>query len=262
MRAKQLAFLAFLFSVIIFAWAALDFGTKVASSLNLPGRFSSGEMLSLTPTVATTSSELVSQPASSPEGRSAESKRQVTLLTDYAYKDTKGDLYIVGEVRNDETSNVEQAKIMVNLFDQQGKSVATMSNFAHLAILKPDQKSPFVVIFPRFNRAVPNYEIKLSWQVTDEKPKTEMRILDTSARMDEDGGYWLEGKVQNTGSQIAEVVALVVTIYSESGKVIGVGFGLADLSPLSPNQVSTFVLIAELPKGATVGYYVVQAEGF
>jgi hypothetical protein len=58
MKAKRLAFLAFLLSVTVFVWAVLNFGMNLVSTFDLFGRSSGGQV--------------VSQPTSSPDGRSAD----------------------------------------------------------------------------------------------------------------------------------------------------------------------------------------------
>jgi len=191
-----------------------------------------------------------------------QTEQGVVFLSDSAYCDINGYLHVIGEVRNDTTGNVKQIKISVSLLGTGGNITATRANLSYLSLLEPQQHSPFDVIFQEVSDEIPNYQMGLSWQTTDEIPKTRMQIQQTSTHIDEDGYYWVNGEVQNIGSQSSDLIAIIGTFYDNAGKVIAVASGFPDTVLLAPGDSSSFVLVAEIPGDATIQGSLVQAEAY
>lgn len=200
-------------------------------------------------------------PVPAPVPTPATVEKGVVFISDFAYRDRNNYLHVIGEVRNDTTGNVRDVKITVSLLDGQGNPVATRTNLSYLTLLDPGQRSPFDIIFPEVLGGVPNYQMELSWEATNETDRTRIEVRQISTRKDEKGYYWVEGEVRNAGSQAAEVVAIVGTFYDD-GKVVAVAFGLPDTVPLAPGNSSPFSLPVEIPSGMTIQKAVVQAETY
>jgi hypothetical protein len=203
-----------------------------------------------------------SPPSPIPQPAPTQTEKGLIFLSDSAYRDSNGYLHVIGEVRNDAKSNAKQIKISVSLLDNQGNITATRANLSYLSLLEPQQRSPFDVIFQEVSDRIPNYQMELSWQATNETPKTRMQIQQISTHIDEDGYYWVNGEVKNIDSQTSDLIAIIGTFYDSAGKVVAVASGLPDVVPLAPGKSSSFSLAVEVPKDATIQESSVQAEAY
>jgi len=191
-----------------------------------------------------------------------QTEQGVVFLSDFAYRDINGYLHVIGEIRNDTTGNVNQVKINVSLLDTGGNITATRANLSYLFLLEPQQRSPFDVIFQVVSDEIPNYQMELSWQTTDETPKTRIQIQQTSAHIDEESYYWVNGEVQNIGSQASDLIVIIGTFYDSAGQVVAMASGFPDIVPLEPGESSSFVLVVEIPEHVTIQGLLVQAEAY
>lgn len=142
-----------------------------------------------------------------------------------------------------------------------GALAATSSNFAHLPILKPGQKSPFELVVSSPPSAA-NYKLETTWRVTTERGYTDIDITDVSALVDTEGQYRLTGKIRNAGDKPIAMVIVVGSFYDESGKVAATGFTMADTVPLGIGQVSSFTMMVNAVVSASIKSYSIQAQAF
>ncbi len=162
----------------------------------------------------------------------AEVKEGLAILSHSSYVDDFGYFHLVGEVENVGSQNTEMNKITATFFDDD----VTATNYTHLDILIPGQKSPFEIVLVA-PPTVTNYKMETTWQVTSRQPSTHFKMGGVTLEKEERGWGYLSGQVRNTGTQKVDAVGVVGGVgYLPGGRRQGHG------------SVSGLVL-PELPSG-------------
>lgn len=163
------------------------------------------------------------------------------------YIDNQGFLDVVGEVQNNGPNTVSPVILTGTVYSSDGTDQA--DSYAQIGIdtfsityLNPGQKAPFYMGFYQPNNpqgsswmAIDVSNIKLtvalanattSYQYPDLTITSNTHSIGTkTVGIDADFGvYWVNGNVQNTGSQTARNITVFGTFYNSTGSVVAVGY--------------------------------------
>lgn len=165
---------------------------------------------------------------------------KVMLLSSNAFVPYTGsnDLYIVGEVQNNTSSNVQFVKVNVVLRDANGSIVDGEYSYSDIDKLKLGMVSPFLVIFSNPPTWL-SYEVTLTWSTTTEEPYP-LEITNPETYFDSYNAYHIRGSVKNQYSVQRTFVQLFLTLYDPSNQVIGVATTYLNPSTLEPGQEVSF----------------------
>jgi hypothetical protein len=184
------------------------------------------------------------------------SKTQDIKISSYShYMDSLGILDIVGEVQNIGTSAIERAVLTAVVYGSDGTIQGTVTGYAWLSYLVPQQKSPFLL---EINTPI-DYDnwyfvevSKIEISVTEAKEVnnyvySDFEITVNSAGVStnewDKGAYWIEGVVRNTGSQTASKLVVSAVFYNSSNCVVAVGHTkYLEPSNVNPSGIVTFKL--------------------
>jgi hypothetical protein len=147
-------------------------------------------------------------------------------------------LYIVGELRNDSSSNVWSVRINATLRDSSGNAAGTGYSYAMIDTLSPGMTSPFRIIFPD-PPAWASYELTLTGDTTSQQPYP-LEILNSTSHFDGFDAYHVVGETRNQYAEQRTWIAAYVTLYDDSGEVIGVDSGHTDPNHLNPGETASF----------------------
>ncbi len=186
----------------------------------------------------------------------------------------RGDYLVAGEVEN-LGSEAQKFNLTATFYDASGTIFGTSylsdslpdAPACYLHALLPNQKSPFLLWFSRFDdqgnfRVVDNYDLVLTTSPA-ETYNPSLEIVSKSSH-EADSTLYVEGNVKNIGSTSMDRLSVYVTYYKESGEVLAVsaegGGGLA------PNETGSFsVSLNGFNEGGRleeVNGYEVTAEGY
>lgn len=126
--------------------------------------------------------------------------------------------YVVGEIKNTGSENLERVKVAVGYYDAAGNTIGAEVLSIPIDILMPNQISPF--IFDRSPAAeVARYEVVVNrFTVTEEEPYVDFEC--SNHRWNDPK---VVGLVKNTGSMNARSVKVSSIFYDASGKPLGYG---------------------------------------
>ena len=185
----------------------------------------------------------------------------VKILSYSFYVDELGILDVVGEVQN-VGSNTLTAVILSGSVYSSGVDVGDSGCSVGIEqypveYLAPGQKAPFYMEFyqpstggswytltsAKVILSVAKANATSSYQYPDLTVTSSTASLGTNpSGSDADlGVYWVNGEVQNTGTQTAQNVTVLGTFYNSTGNVVAVGFSNS-LGSLAPSATSTFKL--------------------
>ena len=145
------------------------------------------------------------------------------ILSSSSYTDTGGYFCVVGEVRNNLSSNIENVKIVATFYDSGNTVIGTDYTFTHIDILKPNQKSPFELSSYPDEITPSRYELTVDrYHLTSDQSFEGLAILSNTPSVYGSSGYHkIVGEVKNNGAEQAESVKVICTYYDSAGTVIG-----------------------------------------
>ena len=180
---------------------------------------------------------------------------QIEILSHSQYV-MRGWYKIVGEVRNNTHEPMTGVKIVVTLYDADGKVSGTDFTYAKLDTILPGGKSPF-------STGTDNWEGTVGYKLSVEGRRgnlgrQDLEIL-SHQHFIQRGWLKVQGEVQNNGETAAEGVKLVITLYDAGGTVIGTDFTYAKLDEILPGGSSPFSSGTDHWDG--FDHYEIQVEG-
>ncbi|MDX9831102.1 MAG: FxLYD domain-containing protein [Anaerolineae bacterium] len=189
--------------------------------------------------------------ASGPTGQSDWSNTQsvtvpapspiVRVLSSNAFTPYMGStsLYIVGEVRNDTGSNVNDVEISATLRDGSGNVVDSDYFWSMIEILTPGMTSPFRIIFSEPPAWV-SYDLQVTWDTTTSHHPYALEVLNSTSYFDSYDEFHVVGEVRNQYAELRNYVRAFVTMYDAQGQVIGADSSYTNPNELSPGQTASF----------------------
>jgi len=178
------------------------------------------------------------------------------------YETPVGSLWFLGEVENTSGVNVEGVRVVVSLYEEDGRMVATESSFTELNLIPPGGRAPFAVLFtspPRFKE----YAATAQGVAVAAREGAEYRDLEAVNCIGEAGEYstyTIMGEVRNSGQSDAESVVVVVTAYDAQGRVVAIRDACAESEVIPVGGSSPFTARLS-PAAGTVVTYTVQVRG-
>lgn len=170
------------------------------------------------------------------------------LLSDHSFQDELGNLFIVGEVRNDSNVDAGQTSVAVTFYDDRGAVIGQAEGSTLLSTLAPGRRSPFLLNLS-WPEGMADYSLRAVGRPAAPQAESGLVVISSAAGEDETGLYHVSGVVENQGSAAVAQSRVVVTLYGRGGDVINVGFGRTTPPRLAPGQQATFDLtFAYFPK--------------
>jgi hypothetical protein len=189
------------------------------------------------PTISTTPMPLPTSSASSPLPQPAEVI--LGLMGSNDYVDDLGNLHLVGEVHNDVRYNVDGIRVDVTFYDDSGDVVEAVTGSALLDLLVPGQRSPFVIVWENPGEWK-RYSLRATARPTTARPTEGLALLQSYARLDENGLYHVVGTLRNDGLTTPYYVRVVVSLYDSFGRISNAGFAYARPSRIPPGTAASF----------------------
>jgi hypothetical protein len=163
----------------------------------------------------------------------------VNVLTSSQYVDSSGDVHIVGEVRDDGTTNVQFIQLNLQYFDAGNTLLSTDSTYTSVDRLVPGEKSPFHLIMTP-QAGYDHYTISVSPAATPDPPNHNFTTVVTNESVDSTGAHHIVGTVQNDNTTDADFVAVVLTFYDNGGNVVNEDFTYTTDSTVPAGASSAF----------------------
>jgi hypothetical protein len=198
-----------------------------------------------------------------PVAHSQTTPTNVKIVSYSWYIDSLGILDVVGEVQNVGTSTVSSVILAGTASSSDGAQVQS-STQVYVTDLIPNQKAPFYWEFydqsnqnggtwnhpdvSNLDLFVYQAETTNNYQYSDLKITNDHSSIGTNPGISSTdqtadlGVYWVNGQIQNIGSQTATNVRVIGTFYNSSGAVVAVGGYVNEVvsASLAPSASSSF----------------------
>jgi len=123
---------------------------------------------------------------------------------------------VVGVIQNNLRTNIEAVNVTATFYDAADYMIGTRYTPIVVEILKPEQRSPFVIylrVEPSTVLTDISYELALEYFKTDTEPITGLVILNSTPSIDQNGYHIIKGEIQNRGLRRAYSVSLFCIYY-------------------------------------------------
>ena len=176
----------------------------------------------------------------------------VDILSSTVYHKSGDDYtYIYGEVKNQESYNLEDVTLNITCYDINHNVVRTETAYAKPdsllfmwegLIMKPKEIAPFAISVGDKDGIITSVDIEpTSATIADEQEYDGLDVISHDGSYDTFWGeYTVSGEVKNNGDQQTEYVTVLATFYDSSGKVIGVKDAFTEPSDIGVGQTATF----------------------
>ena len=179
---------------------------------------------------------------------SAHSQVDTVKVLNYSYYiDMLGNFVIVGEVQNIGTRVLNYTEVAGRVTGSDGTQ-AEWDNRVLGYYLLPGQKAPFYLQFSSQSTAYGSWygmDIQNVELVPYKAPETttyqyqDVIVKTHQGSSNSVGEYWVDGELENIGTQNAGGITIVATYYNSSGAPIALGYS-SRISTLSPNEIRAF----------------------
>ncbi len=164
----------------------------------------------------------------------------VVITSHRVYQDSHGTFHLVGEVKNETSSNIRFTKINATFYNKLNVAIATKFTYTIRDIIGPSEKSPFETSFISLEEGWKTYRLGVSYQTTQEPPDKNIQITNHWASRDDFGNYFVHGEIKNTGNSKAYFIKIIGTFYSSTDTVVGVDFTYPSTNTIEPGKTATF----------------------
>ncbi len=176
----------------------------------------------------------------------------------------QGTLWCFGEVLNPGSATLSELVLEVNLYDAEGKLLASKATFTLLDVIASQQRAPFALLVENPPSSFAQYQVSAVSAVPllgQTRYYLALTPIEVSATVAGASTYRISGQLQNTGPANAESIKLVVVAYDEAGKIVAQRQVSLEVVVLRSRARTPFAVDLTLPAESTVSRYVVQAQG-
>ena len=169
---------------------------------------------------------------------------------------------VVGEVQNVGPNIIDYVRVVGTFYASDGTPLAGDSARSLTTQILPQQKAPFYIIVPTYDRNTgmswdPQSVDYLTILVTRAEPTGSsqyqgLEISSQESSTDEYGYYKVTGVVKNTGTQSTNQAGVIATFYNSTGSVVAVGSSYLNPSSIAPGSTASFT-IYPLDVAAVIG---------
>jgi len=200
---------------------------------------------------------------------------EVFIQNDQQYIGDDGALHIVGEIKNNLESPLNQINIHVTLFDENKHTIAIEETSSLVNIIMPGMKGPFdLVLTNNEAKKTKSYSLELDYKISYPKNQV-IDITESELSRDNFNNLIITGIVTNKGDITANTIAVIATLYDKEGNVAAVSrihpepdylrvdddafFVVAIPDKTQTSEINDYTLIAESEEYAAVPEFPVGA---
>ncbi len=190
------------------------------------------------------------------------------IQNDQQYIGNDGALHIVGEIKNNLESPLNQINVQVTLLDRDKHPISIKETNSLVNTIMPGMKGPFDLILTNYeSKKVESYLLDLDYKISYPKNQV-IGISESEMSMDSHNNMMITGIVSNRGDITANTVAVIATLYDKEGNVAVVSrvhpepdylrakdnaFFLVTIpDKIQANSINDYTLIAESEEYAAV----------
>lgn len=189
----------------------------------------------------------------------------VILVGHQGFLDSTGSYVVYGEVKNTGDEAATNVYLKITFYDSSNAVLDEGEVSIKADVLLPGRKAPFGVLAGVEGTKVNSYKVELmDLTMSADNLPIGLEIVSSSAEVKTAyQSVMLNGQVKNSGTQTANYVKVIVTLYdgpSGTGNVVGAASASTDPSSLNSGQTGTFQTGIPVGSGKSYVSYVITAQ--
>lgn len=159
-----------------------------------------------------------------------------------AYVDGLGFPWLLGEIVNLSSEVVEQVRVEVLLLDKAQNPVANSQGLSFRYLTPPQESSPFMVALEAEQGSWNSWLLVVtsSQKAFAGRLYADLEVSGLSFSQTSEHEVEVRGQIRNAGTGTTQEAEVVLTLYSQTGTVIGVRIVEADNQSLNPGETASF----------------------
>jgi len=147
---------------------------------------------------------------------------EVFIQNDQQYIGDDGALHIVGEIKNNLESPLNQIIVHVTLLDENNFIIETKEASSLVNVIMPGMKGPFDLVLTNDEaKKTKSYSLRPDYKVSPPKNQV-IDIIESELSRDNYNNLMITGTVTNKGDITANTVTIIATLYDKDGNVAAV----------------------------------------
>jgi len=185
----------------------------------------------------------------------------IVIENDQTYIGNDGIMHIVGEVKNDSKSPVNNIKIIATLIDENGKVLEKIDGKIMSNIIMPGMKGSFdIIINEKKINNILDYDLGFEYKLAAPKNQV-IEIVSSEMKRDQLNNLIISGTIENNGEITANMINVVATLYDRDGNVLTVSKIQTQPDFLRAGEENHFLVpIYEKNQSMSVADYSIIAE--
>jgi hypothetical protein len=185
----------------------------------------------------------------------------IVIENDQTYIGNDGIMHIVGEVKNDSKSPVNNIKIIATLIDENGKVLEKIDGKIMSNIIMPGMKGSFdIIINEKKINNILDYDLGFEYKLAAPKNQV-IEIVSSEMKRDQLNNLIIFGTIENNGEITANMINVVATLYDRDGNVLTVSKIQTQPDFLRAGEENHFLVpIYEKNQSMSVADYSIIAE--
>ena len=193
---------------------------------------------------------------------------EVFIQNDQQYIGDDGSLHIVGEIKNNLDSPINQINVHVTLLDENNYIIQTKQTSSLVNVIMPGMKGPFDLVLTNDEaKKTKSYSLELDYKISPTRNQV-IDIIESELSRDSYNNLIITGIVSNKGDSTANTIAVIATLYDKEGNVAAVSrvhpepdylraesnafFVIAIPDKIQTSEINEYTLIAESEEYAAV----------
>jgi hypothetical protein len=176
------------------------------------------------------------------------------------FRDSLGDLHIVGQLQNNFTFPIQFVQITGTVYDSNHQLVATSDTYTDMDVLNPGAKSGFDILFTNVPTGASSYAVSASYQQASAPKPQALSISVGHQNIDSINAYHLLGEVTNQGNNTATFVKVSAVLFDANHRIIDVVNTFTSPNNLQPGQTAPFDLQSLSPNARQIKFASINAQ--
>ena len=185
----------------------------------------------------------------------------VLIQNDQHHIGDDGLSHVLGEIENNSNYPLNQIKIMVKLFDENGFQIGQANGKSFSNVIMPGMTGAFDIVLKDYDsKIIHDYNLEFNYKLAEPKNQV-IHIVSSEMERDSQNNLVISGVLENQGEITANMINVIASLYDRDGNVVNVSSIYVQPDFLRAGDNSFFIIpIHEKSQSIEVVDYTLIAE--
>ena len=130
--------------------------------------------------------------------------------------------HVLGEIENNSNYPLNQIKIMVKLFDENGFQIGQVNGKSFSNVIMPSMTGAFDIVVKDYDsKIIHDYNLEFNYKLAEPKNQV-IHIVSSEMKRDSQNNLVISGVLKNQGEMTANMINVIASLYDRDGNVVNV----------------------------------------